>query len=62
MSALLLTLSSMLQMESPTVNVLSKVDSVERYGELEFGLDFYTEVLDLEYLVDALDKGPLTKK
>ncbi|RXG73613.1 GPN-loop GTPase 2, partial [Armadillidium vulgare] len=62
MSALLLTLNSMIQMETPHVNVLSKVDAVEKYGSLEFGLDFYTEVLDLDYLLESLDKGPLTKK
>ena len=28
------------------VNLLSKIDLIERYGELAFGLDFYTDVVD----------------
>ncbi|XP_076066572.1 GPN-loop GTPase 2 [Oratosquilla oratoria] len=61
-SALMLALNSMLQMEMPLVNILSKVDTVEKYGKLNFGLDFYTEVLDLDYLLDALEDFPVTKK
>ena len=30
----------------PQVNLLSKIDLVEGYGELAFNLDFYTDVLD----------------
>ncbi len=30
------------------VNVLSKVDLVEKYGKLHFNIDFYTDVLDLK--------------
>ena len=52
----------MLHIELPTVNVLSKVDLVEKYGKLEFGLDFYADVLDLDYLIEALDGGHLTRK
>ncbi|CAL4062897.1 unnamed protein product, partial [Meganyctiphanes norvegica] len=61
-SALLLALNSMLHMELPTVNVLSKVDSIEKYGTLAMGLDYYTEVLDLEYLLDTLEDVPVSKK
>jgi hypothetical protein len=34
------------------VNVLSKCDLIEKFGKLSFNLDFYTEVLDLHYLLD----------
>lgn len=61
-SALLLTLNSMLHMELPTVNVLSKIDSIEKYGTLAMGLDYYTEVMDLEYLLDTLEDVPVSKK
>ena len=44
MSALLLSLSSMLHLEMPHVNVLSKMDMIQSYGPLAFNLDFYTEV------------------
>ncbi len=47
MSALLLSLSSMLHLEMPHVNVLSKMDMIQSYGPLAFNLDFYTEVSNL---------------
>lgn len=31
-------------------------------SKLDFSIDFYTDVLDLEYLLDLLDDGPFTKK
>ncbi|KAF4527506.1 hypothetical protein B566_EDAN016203 [Ephemera danica] len=62
-SALLLSLSTMLHIELPHLNVLSKVDLAARYsGKLDFGLDFYTEVLDLNYLLDRLDSERGTSK
>lgn len=58
-SALMLTLNTMLQMGLPHVNVLSKADLFRRYeAKLKFNLDFYTEVLDLGYLMEALDETP----
>ncbi|KAG8198678.1 hypothetical protein JTE90_015505 [Oedothorax gibbosus] len=53
-SVLLLSLNTMLQMEMPHINVLSKADLVEKHGKLHFNLDFYTEVLDLQELVELL--------
>ncbi len=44
LAALLLSLATMLHLELPQVNLLSKVDLVEAYGRLAFNLDFYTEV------------------
>ncbi|CAG2065087.1 unnamed protein product, partial [Timema podura] len=62
-STLLLSLSAMMQIELPHINVLSKVDLLAQYGDkLLFGLDYYTEVLDLNYLLEALDEDPLTRK
>ncbi|XP_022184721.1 GPN-loop GTPase 2 [Nilaparvata lugens] len=62
-STLLLSLTGMLQMELPHINVLSKIDQVAEYGDnLRFGLDFYTEVLDLDYLLEALQTDPFTAK
>jgi hypothetical protein len=54
-SALLLALRSMLQMDLPHLNVLTKIDNIANYPPLTFNLDFYTEVQDLEYLLPALD-------
>lgn len=62
-SSLLLSLSTMLQMELPHINVLSKIDLVVQYGDkLQLGIDFYTEVLDLGYLLECLDENPITRR
>ncbi|KAH8827258.1 hypothetical protein DL96DRAFT_1498797 [Flagelloscypha sp. PMI_526] len=55
LSVLFLSLRAMLQLELPHINVLSKIDILSRYGELEFNLDFYTEVQDLDYLENTLN-------
>src|ERR1700761_7331431 len=54
-SALLLSLRSMLQLDLPSLNVLTKIDNLANYPSLPFNLDFYTEVHDLEYLLPYLD-------
>ncbi|KAK4054156.1 hypothetical protein OIV83_001181 [Microbotryomycetes sp. JL201] len=59
---LLLSLRTMLQMELPHVNVLSKIDLLSTAGELPFNLDFYTEVSDLEYLAPLLERDPRMKR
>ncbi|KAK4054369.1 hypothetical protein OIO90_003602 [Microbotryomycetes sp. JL221] len=59
---LLLSLRTMLQLELPHVNVLSKIDLLATAGELPFNLDFYTEVNDLEYLVPLLERDPRAKR
>jgi len=59
-SAVFLALSAMLRLEMPHVNVLSKIDLVERYGELDFGLEFYAMAQDLGHLLPLLNRG--TKK
>lgn len=56
MSSLLLTLRSMLQLDLPQVNVISKIDMLLNYGELPFRLDYYTEVQDLKYLLKYIQK------
>ncbi|XP_076899919.1 GPN-loop GTPase QQT1-like [Bidens hawaiensis] len=61
-SALLLSLSTMLNFELPHVNVLSKIDLIESYGKLPFNLEFYTDVEDLSYLQHHLDQDPRSAK
>uniref|UniRef100_A0A0E0K124 protein disulfide-isomerase n=1 Tax=Oryza punctata TaxID=4537 RepID=A0A0E0K124_ORYPU len=61
-SALLLSLSTMLHMELPHINVLSKIDLIENYGNLAFNLNFYTDVEDLSYLQRHLDQDPRSAK
>jgi hypothetical protein len=52
----------MLQLEFPTINVLTKIDNLVNFPDLPFNLDFYTEVQDLDYLLPYLDRerlGPI---
>ena len=44
LSALLLCLGTMLHLELPHINLLSKMDLLPQYGPLPFNLDFFTEV------------------
>ena len=39
-----------------------QMDLVEKYGKLQFSLDYYTDVMDLEYLVDTFPEDNFTKK
>ncbi|AGO09873.1 AaceriAAL117Cp [[Ashbya] aceris (nom. inval.)] len=55
-SVLLLALRSMLMMDLPHINVLSKIDMLSSYGNLPFRLDYYTEVQDLEYLQPHIER------
>ncbi|KAJ6632840.1 GPN-loop GTPase 2 [Pseudolycoriella hygida] len=62
-STLMLSLNTMLQMELPHVNVLSKADLLKQYeSKLHFNLDFYMDVLDLGNLLQLLDDEPGMKK
>lgn len=54
-SALLLSLRAMLQLDLPHLNVLTKIDNLSNYTTLPFNLDFYTEVQDLNYLLPHLE-------
>jgi GPN-loop GTPase len=55
LSALLLSLSTMLHLELPQVNVLSKFDLVERNGELPLPPDFFMQAQGLSRLADAME-------
>lgn len=48
-SALLLSLSTMLHMELPHINVLSKIDLIESYGKLGMALVLFFFFLFLSY-------------
>lgn len=60
-AVLLLALRTMLQLELPHVNVLSKIDLLGQAGQdLDFNLDYYTEVQDLSYLLPLLERDQRT--
>lgn len=54
-SVLMLALRSMLQLDLPHLNVLSKIDLLNNYSGMDFNLDFYTEVQDLTFLLPRLE-------
>ena len=58
LSAVLLSLGTMLHLELPHINVLSKMDLLDQYGAPEFDLRLYAEAQDLRRLVDAELDGP----
>lgn len=57
LSAVLVSLSGQLLLELPHVNVLSKIDLLKHYKkELDFRIDFYSEVQDLSQLLLHLER------
>lgn len=47
----------MLQIGLPHVNIMTKFDEMNKFKDrLAFNIDFYTEVLDLNYLLEQLDE------
>ena len=56
LSSLLLSLCSMTRLEMPHVNVLSKVDLLRSMGGLRMPLSFYTEAMNLQHLVGAIEE------
>lgn len=61
-SGTMTSLSTMLQLELPHVNILSKCDMTNHLDSFPFRFDMYTEVLDLNYVLDSLQNNPLTQK
>lgn len=62
-SSLLMCTCVMYQMELPHVNILSKIDiAIKHKSELLFNLDYYTDVLSLDQLLESLQKNPFTAR
>lgn len=55
LSALLVSLSTMLHLGLPHVNVLSKVDMLEQYGELDFQPQYFLHPGNLGHLAEAVE-------
>ncbi|KAL8837963.1 MAG: hypothetical protein Q9170_002335 [Blastenia crenularia] len=61
-STLLLSLRSMLQLDLPHLNVLTKIDKISSYGPLPFDLEFYTEAQDLSDIIpQLLEENPMMR-
>ena len=54
-SAVVLSLSVMLRIALPHVNVLSKLDLLEKSGALKFDLEFYMNVVDVRTLLKRIE-------
>lgn len=64
-SAVLLSLAGMMQMELPHVNILSKIDMLmDHTDDLPFRLDYYAEVSGLSHLMRTLEtnRHPMSVK
>lgn len=62
-AVLLTSLNTMLRLETPHLNILSKMDLFQQFEDkMPFNIDYFCEVLDLKYLVDAMDDDPFMKK
>lgn len=62
-AALMLSLNAMLKIGLPHINILTKADLLKEHSDkLQFGIDFFTEVLDLNYLLDCLDEDKFTSR
>uniref|UniRef100_A0A2K5ERQ0 GPN-loop GTPase 2 n=1 Tax=Aotus nancymaae TaxID=37293 RepID=A0A2K5ERQ0_AOTNA len=63
-SVLCTSLATMLHVELPHVNLLSKMDLIEHYGKLAFNLDYYTELNESSWqLIEdySLDKESIQR-
>ena len=61
-SMLIVALQSMIHLEAPQINVLSKLDLMNSYGELPFRLEYYLNVMDLHYLLSIMNVTSLMGK
>ncbi|KAA0149183.1 hypothetical protein FNF28_07381 [Cafeteria roenbergensis] len=55
-SASLLSLNTMMRLELPHVNILSKIDIAERYGPLPFGLEFFARLDEPGRVMGLIDE------
>lgn len=52
----------MLHFELPHVNILSKLDLMEKHKATEFNLEYYCDVLNLDYLLNIINDDPFFEK
>ena len=51
----------MLNLELPAINVLSKIDLMTKYGEVDFDLDYYTELPEITQMLFCVDRLDLER-
>lgn len=52
----------MLHIETPFINVLSKIDLIQSDDKTDFGIDFYCELADVSRLVERISDDPYLKR
>lgn len=52
----------MVKLELPHINVLSKVDLIQQYGELDYDIDYYADVQNLKYLIQTMELNNQDKR
>eukprot|EP01025_Chloroclados_australasicus_P046988 TRINITY_DN52082_c0_g1_i1.p1 TRINITY_DN52082_c0_g1~~TRINITY_DN52082_c0_g1_i1.p1 ORF type:complete len:289 (-),score=27.04 TRINITY_DN52082_c0_g1_i1:1439-2305(-) len=62
LGGLLLSLNCMLHLALPHINVMSKMDIVKQFADIQLPIEFYTEVQDLSYLVQCIRDDPLLSR
>ncbi|PVV01231.1 hypothetical protein BB560_004360 [Smittium megazygosporum] len=60
-SVLMTSLTTMMMLELPQINVFSKIDLLQNLGKLDFNLEYYTQVMDLSYLLYHLNQSSTEK-
>lgn len=61
LSACCYSLMTMVNLELPQVNVLSKIDLIEKFGNLDFKMEYYLECTEFETLADKMNKTQPSK-
>uniref|UniRef100_A0A915IZB1 GPN-loop GTPase 2 n=1 Tax=Romanomermis culicivorax TaxID=13658 RepID=A0A915IZB1_ROMCU len=62
-AVLLTSLNTMIRLETPHLNIISKMDLYEKFCDrMPFNLDYFADVLDLKYILDCIDDDPFLKR
>ena len=60
--SIMTVLNSMIMLELPQINIISKIDLIKEFGELPFDISFYKNPADDEKIKDYLNEANLTPK
>ena len=56
MVLLLASCKTQINLELPSVNVLSKIDLITKYGDVDYDLDYYTELPEMTRMLFGVDR------
>lgn len=61
LSACCYSLMTMINLDLPQINVLSKIDLIDKVGKLDFKMEYYLECTEFETLADKLNQNKESK-